>query len=493
MSLRAWLILVLLLVNGTVLGVMAFWVAGDEAQVQAAQRQRIAALEKVVRDRFPELFQSIERGELGELLDWPLWEQFEDVMLMDHSVVRIASAAQEQVVPKGLFLNPIGSRHRPPDFPTQEIAQAIDQAVQALEGVPVAAGLAVPLVTADRGIWGGVYVRTPETRRLQVMPAYVRVLLAAVIATILGAAAIYWLVGKGVIRPIEQLAAASSRFSSGGEVALPHGRGAAEVRDLTSTIDAMLDEIAGFHRSLEAEVERASARATEAERHAARQDRLASIGTLAAGVAHEINSPLGGLAAALETIEKEVRSDRGRRYTGLMQDGLARITDLVQRLLRLAPRADSPKADAEIAPVVTDLQAFLASRLVGRSLHVVLPPDLPPVAADAPDLFALLLNLLNNALDALDGSPDRPQELGLEVLAEEEHLRIQVWDAGKGPDPELLDRLFEPFVTSKEVGAGTGLGLALVYSAAQRMGGEVSANLREGGGLVVELNLPRAG
>ena len=235
-------------------------------------------------------------------------------------------------------------------------------------------------------------------------------------------------------------------------------------------------------------VERATAAASEAERRAARQERLAAMGTLAAGLAHEINSPLAGALHSLEVLRREAASERAERYGELIQDALERIRELVQRLLRLAP-ARAEAGECALGSVFDDVGTFLSGRLASRQFSTRVEPADLRVAAAPGDVFAVILNLVQNACDAL-GEEGGEIQLRAEAL-HESRVRIEVRDNGPGVPEELLPHLFEPFVTTKDVGQGTGLGLALAHATVRQLGGRMEACPAEGGGFVVSMELPR--
>jgi signal transduction histidine kinase len=218
---------------------------------------------------------------------------------------------------------------------------------------------------------------------------------------------------------------------------------------------------------------------------------MAAMGALAAGVAHEINSPLAGALYVLEVLRRDASTEQGRKYGDLMQEALERIRDLVQRLLQLSPgKAES--STAKVGPLLDDLRAFLASRLRKHELIVELSSAEFEVAAARGDLFPLMLNLLQNALDALDGMGD---ESGGVITVHGNQLKnggtqLVIADNGPGAPAHILPHLFEPFFTSKDVGKGTGLGLAIAHASMRRLGGSIRASNGEDGGFCVVLEFP---
>jgi C4-dicarboxylate-specific signal transduction histidine kinase len=230
----------------------------------------------------------------------------------------------------------------------------------------------------------------------------------------------------------------------------------------------------------------------EAERRASRQDRLAAMGTLAAGLAHEINSPLAGAINGVEVLRDQPEPAKAERYGELVDTALKRISGLVNRMLQLAP-ARPEGGECELEVVVDDLKDFVASRLQQHRFTTELSSTPLRLQVAAGDLFPVLLNLVGNALDSLDQLPQEQSGLvTLSATSEEGQVIICLRDNGPGAAPEILEHLFEPFVTDKDVGTGTGLGMALAHATVRSLGGSIEADNLESGGFEVVLRLPQA-
>ena len=491
MGLRLRLALVLVLVNAVVLGLLAVWTAELERDAAEQRERRADTLQAEIASLVSLGFEAEDVGDLGRMLSWPLWREFEDAVILDTRLIDLDGA----LVPVGTFLNPRGSRGRVADFPMAEVTRAVASAAAQRRPVPVAGGLAVPLDAdgpAGSRPWGGVFVRLlpPEspvalTRRL---------LATGILATLGGLVLVFLLVDRTVLKPVLDLSEAAHTFGAGGAPQLRPAP-SPEVRDLQQSFESMMTRIRGFQQELEREVEAATARAGEAERRAARQDRLAAMGMLAAGLAHEINSPLAGALHGMEVLRAETAGERGTRYTQLVGEALERIRGLVQRLLQMAPR-EVADGSCALEDVAADLSAFLGSRLERHTLSVELPEGGLRVRGARGDLFPVLLNLVQNALDSLDGrggralAEPRPGQVTLRGERRAEGgVRILVRDDGPGAAPEVLRHLFEPFVTSKDPGVGTGLGLALAHAVVRQLGGSIEARNLAPRGFEVEIRL----
>ena len=491
MSLRLRLTLGLVLVNAVVLGAVAYWAAERDRDATRQREIRQQALQLEVAELVRRRFRPEDVGNFARMLAWPLWPEFEDALILDTRVLE----RDGRPLPVGVFLNPIGARHRPADFPLALITAAVVKATATRSAIPVAEGIAIPIYShtpfaSAVEAWGGVYVKSAAP----LAPPNIlwRVFVIGLAGTAVLALLVFLIVDRVVLRPVERLAQAAAEFGRGGDPPPMRADPAArEVAALSASFEAMMRDIRGFQLDLEKRVEQATERALMAERHASRQDRLAALGMLAAGLAHEINSPLAGALHSLEVLRHEAASARSERYGQLVEEALQRIRELVQRLLLMAPQHPAGGSCA-LGTVAEDLRVLLASRLDRHGLEIHLtPPDLV-VAGARGDWLPLLLNLAQNSLDSLDaavgGAPGCVRIVGRERPDGGAEVRVQ--DDGPGAPAALLPHLFEPFTTTKEPGRGTGLGLALAHATVRSLGGQMEAANLPGGGFEVLILLP---
>ena len=234
------------------------------------------------------------------------------------------------------------------------------------------------------------------------------------------------------------------------------------------------------------------------EARVAHQDRLASIGRLAAGVAHEIGNPLTGIASLTQNLASEASEahdgDTAERLQ-LVLEQTRRIDRIVQSLLGFA-RAGVGGRARSIAPVpvcVADVvaDAVTLARLGQRGRTILFDVDVPGdmmVPRDRQRLEQVIVNLLTNACDA--SPPGARVRIAGTLDPASERMSLRVTDRGTGMSPEVAKRVFEPFFTTKQPGQGTGLGLTLVYSIVVEQGGTIDVASAPGEGTTVTVELP---
>jgi CheY-like chemotaxis protein len=237
------------------------------------------------------------------------------------------------------------------------------------------------------------------------------------------------------------------------------------------------------------------------EARLARADLMASIGTLAAGVAHEINNPLVYVTLGLELIERELSRmekaatlDDWARVRAICKDAVAgaeRVRTIVRDL-----RIFSRPAEEKVAP--TDVEKVLESS-ISMALSHIRPRarvereygKLQPVLADESRLGQVFLNLLINAAQAIpEGAPEKHRIVLRTREGEQGEAIIEVEDSGVGIEKWKLERIFEPFWTDKPAGVGTGLGLSIVHGIVAGMGGEITVRSEAGRGSTFRVSLP---
>ncbi|MDD9947269.1 MAG: ATP-binding protein [Myxococcales bacterium] len=291
-----------------------------------------------------------------------------------------------------------------------------------------------------------------------------------------------------IVRPLESVTHASERLAAGDLGVQVPVSGAAELSGLATSFNRMAAQLRRDREALEAQVvelQRADVELRATQDQLVHGERLASIGRLAAGVAHEIGNPLSAVLGLLELLEGNTLSAAQRsEFLGRIHAETDRINGIIRGLLDFA-RRDASGSDAlgpvQVEQVSRDAVALVRHRRDAAQVQIVehYEAGLPVATGIGSQLTQVLLNLLLNAVDALSGSGT------ISVAAERTDgglVEVSVSDTGTGIDPEIIGHLFEPFVTTKPPGSGTGLGLAVAHALIERMGGQLLAeNLAQGG------------
>jgi signal transduction histidine kinase len=308
----------------------------------------------------------------------------------------------------------------------------------------------------------------------------------------------YVLLTYFIVRPIDGMRRASERMAEGNLRTRVPVQGAAEVARLASAFNEMASQLRADRAALQErleDLERTTAELTAAHERLVRSARLAAVGRLSAGVAHEIGNPLAAIRGMLDLLQAgDLDSDEEKEFVARIQRESERIHHTIRDLLDFS--RDEPthsgriESSASLAAVVDDTVKLVdrQSRFRDIAFKLAVDESLPRVRGDHERLRQLLLNLLFNAADALSGRGT------IEVSASRANgiVQLVVSDDGPGIDGKILDQVFDPFVTTKPAGQGTGLGLAVCHTIVDRLGGSIRAENRAGGGASFEVSLPAA-
>jgi two-component system, NtrC family, sensor kinase len=309
-----------------------------------------------------------------------------------------------------------------------------------------------------------------------------------------------------VLRPVRGLRAAIERAGEGDltvRVPVPSkdemGQLARSWNEMAGEVQRARAELEGWNRTLEERVEEKTRQLEQTHRQMVVVEKMASLGKLAAVVAHEINNPLAGIrtyarllrrqfaagAAAPPTSEQAAETDRILQVV----DGEAgRCGDIVRNLLAFSRQTGARFAEEDLAPVVERCRMLLRhqAEMLGVTLETRAAPDLPRVVCDAAQVQQTILGLAMNALEATPAGG----RVSIEAAGDGDGVKLVVADTGWGIPKEHLDRIFEPFFTTKEAGKGVGLGLAVVYGIVNGHHGRIEVASEPGRGTTFTVHLP---
>jgi signal transduction histidine kinase len=279
--------------------------------------------------------------------------------------------------------------------------------------------------------------------------------------------------------------------------------------DLVMTLAAQA-AIAIENASLYEELDRSYQELKRSQALLLRQEKLASLGRLAAGLAHELNNPLNTIVGFVEALERRSQAETllanrefedFPRFLRMVQAEVDRAASIVRRLLDFARQREPSFALVDLGRLISESVSFVDRQAAVANKRIVVEPLPSPVQlkADAQMLQQLLLNLLTNALDAIEGAGEvriavNTGARGQGFRDQQEIVEISVADNGCGIPRENLSKVFDPFFTTKEVGKGTGLGLPICQSMVEQHGGTIeikSEGIGKGTTVTVKLPLER--
>jgi two-component system, NtrC family, sensor kinase len=315
----------------------------------------------------------------------------------------------------------------------------------------------------------------------------------------------WFFVWQVVGRPVKALERGTERLAAGDLGYQIADQSNDEIGELARSFNSMSRQLQAEHNenvswthTLEARVEHKTRELKRAHEHALHTEKMASIGKMAAVLAHEINNPLSGILTYSKLLKKWIdREDGGQAHRQEICDSLdliasesRRCGDLVKNLLTFSRTTPMNLQPANLNQVVDRSLRLVQHQLdlAGIQVQPQLDPDLPPVLCDAAQIEQVLLALVMNALDAM------PQGGNLWIVTtfshEPNHVQIVVRDDGSGIPADILPRIFEPFLTTKETGRGVGLGLAISHSILERHNGNIEVQSEAGRGTTFTVTLP---
>ncbi len=304
-----------------------------------------------------------------------------------------------------------------------------------------------------------------------------------------------------IIHPIKEMVFATQRIAEGD---LSHkvdvkskdevGILADSFNQMTTDLKTANEKLIEWGRTLEKKVEERTKELREAQAHLFQTEKLASLGKLAAGVAHEINNPLGGILIYSHLLLEDL--DKNSPYHNNLEKIVKETTrckDIVKGLLEFA-RPKEPEATlTNVNELLNKSLSLIESQSLFQNIQVEkrYSADLPLIVADSAQLQQVFMNIILNAADAMQG--EGRLTLRTSLSSDGEDLIIDFSDTGPGIREEDMEKIFDPFFTTKEVGHGTGLGLSISYSIIRKHQGTIDVQSTFGEGATFTIKLPIAG
>jgi len=301
-----------------------------------------------------------------------------------------------------------------------------------------------------------------------------------------------------ITNPLHKMVLATQKIAKGDLTHKLNVQSRDEIGALAQSFDRMTEELRvanlkliEWGKTLEKKVEERTEEIRKMQAHLVEQEKLASLGKLAAGIAHEINNPLGGILIYSHLLLEDTKK-KSPQYDNLKKivKETSRCKDIVKGLLQFARPKDPEMIKTDINEILENSLSIMERQVLFQNINLErkYSTDLPKIVADSAQLQQVFMNIILNAAEAMDGNGTLTIKTCLQ--GDGEHISIEFTDTGHGIKEEDKMRLFEPFFTTKEVGKGTGLGLAISYSIIQKHEGTIKVTSQEEKGSTFTVILP---
>lgn len=363
-------------------------------------------------------------------------------------------------------------------------------------GAETATGFVFPLLHPDGRLIGAVQVLQLESYMTQDAGAMRDFIIELTIAMAIASMLLILLVTRySVARPIERLARSFREVGAGDLSARVAVGSDDELGNLAREFNSMCERLEATQRSLTEEQEERR----KMEAHMARAERLAGLGRLAAGLAHEIGTPLNVISGRARSLQRNASGDpAAEKKFQIISEQIERIAEIVRDMLDFGRIRPSSRQLTDLVATLETILDLADGQLNRSGIEVVraFAGDLPAVIADANQLQQVFLNLLLNAMDAMEHGGTLRLAVDARSLARagtggpQPMVAVTFEDSGSGIAPEHRERVFDPFFTTKDAGKGTGLGLSVSYRIVEEHGGWIELESQVGLGTSVTVLLP---
>jgi signal transduction histidine kinase len=281
-----------------------------------------------------------------------------------------------------------------------------------------------------------------------------------------------------MIKPIEGIIGMSKKIMQGDLTARCNIRPSGEMGILCTTIDQMADAIEQHEKTVQ----------KETQMQIGQSEKLASVGRLVAGIAHEINNPLTGVLTFSHLLKEKLENHEDLKDIDIILQETTRVRDIVKGLLDFARQSPSTKESININEIIQQLLKLIKSQREFKDIKIIekYEEDLPEFTGDKNQLQQVFLNLLLNSAEAIPETGT----ITISTSASKDRIEVTINDTGCGIKDEDMDKIFDPFYTTKPVGKGTGLGLSVSYGIIQQHSGDIKCESKEGIGTTFTILLP---
>jgi two-component system NtrC family sensor kinase len=332
---------------------------------------------------------------------------------------------------------------------------------------------------------------------------YIYLLINTIVLTLAG----LYRLSKRTVRPLHRLVKIADEYTEGDEMVFLYEKEDNEFNKLSRALNSMLTHITAEKEKLRTTVktlEKTNIELKKAQQEVIRAEKLASVGRLSSGIAHEIGNPIGIVTGYLELLKQDDISEEDRGdFILRTENEVNRIHTIIRQLLDFARSSSDSSQTVAVHEIVNDIVETVKFQPVMSQIDLQLDLDAKSdnVIADPNQLRQVFLNLLLNAADAVAHTKERlngrisikskvelyPQA---DTKDQKRVLKVEIIDNGFGIKKEDMDNIFDPFYTTKEPGKGTGLGLSVSFMIIEGIGGKIEASSKEGMGTTIAVYLP---
>jgi signal transduction histidine kinase len=281
---------------------------------------------------------------------------------------------------------------------------------------------------------------------------------------------------------------------------IPEATSGNEIGNLSRSLNIMLQRLNQNKQELKEHIsslEKANEELKHAQNEIIRSEKLASVGRLAAGLAHEIGNPLGIILGYLDLIRKaDINEEDKKDFLSRIEAEITRINRIIRQLLDFSRPSTGCNEDRSIHDIITDMVNMLRPYPLMEDIKIILDlkAERDMAFSDPSQLQQVFLNIIINAADVLNDSLHTNMDSSKKIIITTEniddYIKIRFIDNGPGIDGDKIERIFDPFYTTKDPGKGTGLGLYVSYMIIEALGGKIRAESAKGEGMSIVIDLP---
>ncbi len=308
-----------------------------------------------------------------------------------------------------------------------------------------------------------------------------------------------FLLSRYIVRPVNKVIRMTEDISEGHFDVPLYFSDRNEIGKLSSALKTMSENLKKERATIEAQLkdlEQKNLELQQAHNEIIQSEKLASVGRLAAGIAHEIGNPIGIILGYIHMLRNSSLEEKKREdYLGRMEAETERVNTTIRDLLDYAQPAAREPERIDLNELIRDAWSMVACQkdfaAITPDFH--LTPDLPQIKAHAQQIRQAIVNLMLNARDAMSGGGSLTLVTGIDSDGESDTIFFTLTDTGEGMTPDIQKKIFDPFFTTKEQGKGTGLGLSNVYRITEMAGGSIDCSSVPGKGTSFTLRFPLPG